>query len=173
MTTTPTPSPEAEALPTLPVVASREDFEAWARPYLTCDPKGVMGNYDPLEWVVDWNGREHYYGQDASRMWDSWQASRCAPAEAAIVALRAERDEWHLREAEAQTSLEDYKSSFWKAAELRDALRTVLEIIGLGDSSNPQVDAADTLVELGLWRREAVDEMRAARASLLGDGGTL
>lgn len=145
MTTTPTPSPEAEALPTLPVVASREDFEAWARPYLTCDPKGVMGNYDPLEWVVDWNGREHYYGQDASRMWDSWQASRCAPAEAAIVALRAEVAE--LRK--------DAQRLDWLVAQLSDRdFREAGISYRHGDAS----------------LRKSID---SARASLLGDGGTL
>jgi hypothetical protein len=142
MTTTPTPSPEAEALPTLPVVAWRDGAEYWSAEDDDATPNAVA-------------------------------LTLHAPAEAAIVALRAERDEWRIRAVEAQISLEDYQSSFWKAAELRDALRTALEIIGLGDSSNPKVDAADALVELGLWRREAVDEMRAARASLLGDGGTL
>jgi hypothetical protein len=155
MTTTPTPSPEAEALPTLPVVA----------------------------WQYRWKDRpDRWFAMD-ERNGDSFlrtspqieirSVTPQAPAEAAIVALRAERDEWRIRAVEAQISLEDYKSSFWKAAELRDALRTPLEIIGLGNSSNPQVDAADALVEFGLWRREAVDEMRTARASLLGDGGTL
>jgi hypothetical protein len=149
MTTTPTPSPEAEALPTLPVVAYRQfsDFGGW--------------HTYPNVFAAE---GKHCENEELTPL---------APAEATIAALQAERDEWRLRAVEAQTSLEDYQSSFWKAAELRDALRTALEIIGLGDSSNPQVDAADTLVELGIWRREAVDEIRAARATLLGDGGTL
>ena len=47
-----------------------------------------------------------------------------------------------------------------------DGMRICLEIIGLGDSENPQEDAAATLVELGLWLPEAV----AARSALAASG---
>ena len=53
----------------------REAFEAWAGHRLRYDPKGVMGSSDPLEWVVDWNGDEHYYEQNTSHMWDAWNAA--------------------------------------------------------------------------------------------------
>ena len=63
-----TQAPQAQAV-------EREAFEAWAGPRLRYDPKGVMGSHDPLEWVVDWNGDEHYYEQNTSHMWDTWKAA--------------------------------------------------------------------------------------------------
>lgn len=48
----------------------------------------------------------------------------------------------------------------------RDALRRALEVIAVGDSKNPVIDAADELVALGYWRAEAVAEMRSLRPSV-------
>lgn len=48
-----------------------------------------------------------------------------------------------------------------------DGCRRALEVIALGDSKNPVVDAGDELVALGFWDKDAVAEMRrSAPASL-------
>lgn len=48
--------------------------------------------------------------------------------------------------------------------EQKHAMRVALEVIALGDSKNPVVDAADTLVELGIWNADCVANARATGA---------
>lgn len=50
----------------------------------------------------------------------------------------------------------------------RDALRHALEVIAVGDSKDPVIDAGDELVALGYWRGEAVAAMRARHCWRVG-----
>ena len=52
-----------------------------------------------------------------------------------------------------------------RCTEERDRLRRALEVIAVGDSKNPIEDAADELVALGFWRKEAVEAIRSISKS--------
>jgi hypothetical protein len=196
MTTTPTPSPEAEALPTLPVVA-----------YID-----LNGN----PWREDDPDVAYCFGAEA--------LSLRAPAEAAIVALRAERDQalaeareirarWNDAENEMHAEVAELRK---ERDELNDARNAAIEranfmhaatreaqefaIAAQEDTrrldwmGEKQASIEEWMAnggEIG-WRITIIDHRRgcfgrheiawgktprsaidAARASLLGDGGTL
>lgn len=156
MTTTPIPSPEAEALPTLPVVAWQD--HDWVQAERPVDACSEFHRWQPL--------------------------TPHAPAEAAIVALRDDRDSW-CQQASART-----EDAVRFAAE-RDALRAEVAELRKDaqryrclrsnrsalttDGRQVEVDVFDEDGSL-LFDEQldaAVDRLDAARASLLGDGGTL
>jgi hypothetical protein len=154
MTTTPTPSPEAEALPTLPVVAEEDTFEVWFEQYRmqTWLSAGCHKDRGP-EPSAAWGLGSR---QSLLRGWLARAALSHAPAEAAIVALRAE------------------------VAELRkDAQRYRLLRGGTPRTTGaPKPGRIEVLqwedgTEANVLKGDALDAAIDARATLLGDGGTL
>lgn len=60
-----------------------------------------------------------------------------------------------------------------QGAETLDSMRTVLEIIAVGDARNPQAQAAEELIALGYWRdtpeaRCAAPQDPQAAAAMVG-----
>lgn len=125
--TTPTPSPEAEALPTLPVDGWRADDHSLPHFALTREGLGLLGPR---------------YG---------YALTRHAPAEAVIVALRAE------------------------VADLRKERDALIQAGAL--MANTMFNLAQQTHKFGEYHCKLFKSMQVkwdtARASLLGDGGTL
>lgn len=159
------PSPEAEALPTLPVVAWREftDFGGW--------------HTYPNVFAAE---GKHCENQELTPH---------APAEAAIVALRAERDQTREGWTDAEAHLHACLGQIKDMAAERDALRAEvaelrkdaqryrwlrLKLESISYTSGLHDSGSTSIVPCFDYTPDYWDKhIDTARASLLGDGGTL
>ena len=93
---------------------------------------------------------------------DKWHVPAVV-MQAAADELRRQHGEIKSMQAErlrSERRLLDVKAQRDALLEQRDELRRALEIIAVGDATNPQAQAAEELIALGYWRD--IPEARAA-----------
>jgi hypothetical protein len=198
-----TDCPEAEALPTLPVVAEEDTFEVWFEQYRmqTWLSAGCHKDRGP-EPSAAWGLGSR---QSLLRGWMARAALSHAPAEAAIVALRAEVEQWKTVVWALARELNCLPSTFSDGN--AHVLKTAIKLNADRDYLRAEVAELRKDAERYLWLRNDMatefgepwaitryapgdernsdggtcpligEELDAAidtaRATLLGDGGTL